>query len=128
MSMQRHHLNIMADVFYRISLPVIAVERWTGKPVWHLSSLDFVRKRGPICFSQSTTHGIHSSILGSPFFRGERVPNLIFPRVDSLGVASIPKKETGSYFVETLSNANGLDTDGILGNVIDFTVVEVRTD
>ena len=55
-------------------------------------------------------------------------PLLEFPEnVNGLGIAPFPGRETGSYFVETLSSANGLDTDTIPGNVNDSIAVEVQT-
>ena len=60
---------------------------------------------------------------------GRVSPSLDFPEnVNGLGVAPIPGRETDSYFIETLSSANDLGTDGIPGYVNDFAVVEVQTD
>ena len=60
---------------------------------------------------------------------GRASPLLDFPEnVNGLGVAPILGRETGSYFVETLSSANGLGTDGIPRNVNDFAAVQVQSD
>ena len=86
MSMQRHHLNIMTDVLHWVSFPIVAIEPWTGKPVRHFSRLDFVRKRGPRCFSQSGTHSIHGGISRPPFLWGDWIPNLILLRTWAISV------------------------------------------
>ena len=68
----------------------------------------------------------HSEIA---FLWGRASLSLDFPEnVNGLGVAPIPGRETDSYFIETLSSANDLGTDGIPGNVNEFAVVEVQTD
>ena len=48
--------------------------------------------------------------------------------MSDLGVALTPERETGSYVIEIPTNMNGFGTDGIPGNVNDFTVAEIWTD
>ena len=35
MSMQRYHLDIMADVFYQVRFPIVGIEWWVRKSAWH---------------------------------------------------------------------------------------------
>ena len=63
---------------------------------------------------------------GAVSLSGRVNPLLDFPdNVNGLGVALFPDGETGSYFTETLSSANGLGTEMIPGNVNDSVAVDV---
>ena len=68
----------------------------------------------------------HSGVVPLP---GRANPLLDFPEnVNGLDVAPFPRRETGSYFVETLSSPNDLGTNMIPGNVNDSVAVDVQTD
>ena len=68
MSMQRHHLNIMADVFYRISLPVIAVEQWWAN-LSGISALSISLENGDqAAFRRTRLMASMAAFWGCPFF------------------------------------------------------------
>ena len=41
-SMQRHHLDIMADVLHRVRFPIVGIERWACKSTQHLGPFNVV--------------------------------------------------------------------------------------
>ena len=78
--MQRHHLNVMAYIFYRIRLSIIRVERESGKFARHRHPFNLLRESSLGYFTQSSAHSVHCSVSGSSPLRGNWVPNHILPR------------------------------------------------
>ena len=70
--MQRHHLDVMVDMFYRVHFPIVGIEWWVRESTQHSMSSEN-GDRAALCKAQLIASrvalwGRHSSRESEPWF------------------------------------------------------------